>query len=365
MSRKKIIFLMGAPTLRSLQWNEDELLTAPISPFHISDAHNDDDDWPFTDSGTVKWRLLQEGRSTGALGENLGLSIDGGARFFTTQDLVTPSGSSTTSEDSTLSQFYDHSFTVHEISEITAPGVLLGDSMKESEIWADSTGTSIATEESLGLELPIQGGITDLQSIPSVAYLTSIAPQTMTVNIIVGIVTIRPPRRVVTRQWKNEVDLIEMVVGDDTKSGFGVTFWLPPMEGRMAPGQHNESHELRQTLETLRPRDIVLLRMVGLSSFRERVYGQSLRKGITKVDLLHRQRVDVTDASGMYSARSLMNQDTTAKNNELLWVKARKVREWVRHFVSTTTDPAGGDARKSTKRGPTLPPDTQEDSSRL
>ncbi|KOC17244.1 hypothetical protein AFLA70_63g002590 [Aspergillus flavus AF70] len=363
MSRK-LIFLMGAPTIRSLQWNEDELLTAPISPFHSSDTHNGDE-LPFTDPGSVKWRLLQDGRSLEALGENLELGKDRGARFLTTQDLVTPSGLLTTSEDSTLTQFYDHSFTVHETFEITAPGIHLGDSMKESDIWPDSTGTSIATEESLVLELPIQGGITDLQNVPSAAYLTSIVPQTMTANLIVGIVTIRPPRRIVTRRWKNELDLVEMVVGDDTRSGFGVTFWLPPMEQRIAPGHHDESHELRQTLETLRPRDIVLLRMVGLSTFRERVYGQSLRKGTTKVDLLHRQRVDVTDAGGMYSARSLINHDTTTKNDELLRVKARKVREWIRRFVSTTTESAGGDARKPTKRGPTLPPDTQEDSSSL
>ncbi|KAE8132328.1 hypothetical protein BDV38DRAFT_261370 [Aspergillus pseudotamarii] len=363
MSRK-VIFLMGAPTIRSLQWNEDELLTAPIPPFHSSDTHSGDD-WSFTDPDPVKWRLLQDERSPVALGENLGLGIDKGARFFTIQDLVTPRGLSTAADDSTLTQFYDHSFTVHETSEITAPGVHLGDSMKESGVWVDSTGTSIATEESLGFELPIQGGITDLQNVPSAAFLTSIVPQTMTVNLIVGIVTIRPPRRIVTRRWKNELDLIEMVVGDDTRSGFGVTFWLPPMEQRIGPDHHDESHELRQMLETLRPRDIVLLRMVGLSTFRERVYGQSLRKGTTKIDLLHRQWIDVTDAGGMYSARSLMNHDTTAKNDELLRVKARKVRDWIRRFVSTTTDSAGGDARKPTKRGPTLPPDTQEDSLRL
>ncbi|KAB8258278.1 hypothetical protein BDV32DRAFT_126128 [Aspergillus pseudonomiae] len=363
MSRK-IIFLMGAPTMRSLQWNEEELLTAPVSPFQSSDIHNGED-LLFTDPNPVKWRLLQDERFVEAPDENPGLGIDRGTHFFTTQDLVAPSSLSTAPEDSTLTQFYDHSFTVHETSEITAPGVHLGDSAKESDIGADSTGTSIATEESLGLESPVQGGITDLQNIPSAAYLTSIVPQTMTVNLIVGIATIRPPRRIVTRRWKNELDLVEIVVGDDTRSGFGVTFWLPPVEKRIALGHHDESHELRKMLETLRPRDIVLLRMVGLSSFRERVYGQSLRKGITKVDLLHRQRVDVTDAGGMYSARSLMNHDTTAKNDELLRVKARKVREWIRRFVSTTTDLAGGDAREPTQRGPSLPPDTPEDSSRL
>jgi hypothetical protein len=349
--------------MRSLHWNEDELLTAPISPFLASDSQ-DGDRQLFVKSEPVKWRLLRNEGSPDKLGEDVALDKHRDVRFFTTHDLATPSGISTTPEDAALSQFYDHSFTVHETSEISTPGVHLGDSMKESSLWEGSTGTSIATateENPLVSRLPIQGGITDLQDIPSVAYLNSIVPQTMTVNLIVGIVTIRPPRRIVTRQWKTELDLVEIVVGDDTRSGFGVTFWLPSRDQKVAKGQHGEGHELGKQLETLRPRDIVLLRMVGLSSFRERVYGQSLRKGITKVDLLHRRRVDVTDAGGMYSARSLMNQDTAAKNDELPLVKVRKVREWIKRFVDTATDAAGGDATKPTKRGPTLPPDTQED----
>ncbi|KAE8355842.1 hypothetical protein BDV28DRAFT_128242 [Aspergillus coremiiformis] len=359
MSRK-IIFLVGAPTSRSLHWDEDELLTAPIPPFHSPDMQHEDC-WPFTDLRPVKWRSLRDERPPDVLDEDLLVDIDRGVRFFTTQDLMTPSGLSTAPDDSALSHFYDHSFTVHATSDI-----LLGDSIKESGSWADSTGTSIATaaeKDALGLGLPIQGGITDLRDIPSAAYLDSIVPQTMTVNLIVGIVTIRPSRRIVTRQWKNELDLVEIVVGDDTRSGFGVTFWLPPMDQKMTTGHHSPGHELGKILETLRPQDIVLLRMVGLSSFRERVHGQSLRKGITKVDLLHRQRVDVADAGGMYSARSLLDQEgTAAANDEQLQVKVRKVREWIKQFMSTVTDPAGGDARK---RGPILPPDTQEDSWRL
>ncbi|KAF7592658.1 hypothetical protein BBP40_012621 [Aspergillus hancockii] len=366
MSRK-IIFLTGAPTLSSLRWDEDELLTAPIFPFHNSDDKYRDH-WPFVGTNPVKWRSLRGERSPDVLGEDLAMDIDRDVRFLTTQDLTTPNDLPTVPEDSALSQFYDHSFTIHQTSETSTPGVHLGDSMYDSGLWEGSTGTSIATtteENPLGVRIQVQGDITDLQDIPSVGYLNSIVPQTMMVNLIVGIVTIRSPRRVVTRQWKNELDLVEIVVGDDTRSGFGVTFWLPPLDQKIATGQHSESHELEETLETLRPRDIVLLRMVGLSSFRERVYGQSLRKGITKVDLLHRQRVDATDAGGMYSVRSLMNQDTTAKNDEPLLVKVRKVREWIKCFVDPATDAAGGDARKPTKRGPILPPDTPEDLLRL
>ncbi|PYI06485.1 hypothetical protein BO78DRAFT_368897 [Aspergillus sclerotiicarbonarius CBS 121057] len=366
MMSKKVIFLMGAPTTRSLQWDEDELLDAPISPFHSLDMQ-DGSHWPFPATQPVKWRLLQDLRATDLLPEIYEWEPGRDARFFTTRDLAIPNGESRmVSESSALSQFYNHSFTVHETSEISTPGFHSGDSMQGSG-WAESFGTSFATtseKDGLAPGLPIQGPLTDLRDIPTVAYLKSIVPQTMTVNLIVAIIAIHPPRRVVTRQWRQELDLVEVVVGDDTRSGFGVTFWLPPANHAITTGNDDDEglgDALGESLVTLRPRDIVLMRMVGLSSFRERVYGQSLRKGITKVDLLHRQRVDVTDAGGLYSAKRLrdIQQDPAAKRNEdLPLVKVSKVREWIRRFAP---DPAGGEGgRGSSTRGLALPPDTQE-----
>ncbi|KAE8146949.1 hypothetical protein BDV25DRAFT_161482 [Aspergillus avenaceus] len=366
----KVIFLMGAPTSQSLRWDEEGLLTSPIFPFHSLEALAGDNG-PATNTDSPRWRLLQNSEALDIPEENPMFDKTRDARFFTTKDLATSSRSSTEPDGSALSQFCDYSFSIHERSEISAQSLQIEDSMKESGSWADSTGTSIATfegEEPAEFRLQIHGDITDLQDIPSVTYLNSIVPQTMTVNLIVGVITIRPPRRIVTRQWKTELDLVEVVVGDDTKTGFGVTFWLPSKDHSVTQGHTNDAQELRQTLGTLRPRDIVLLRMIGLSTFRERVYGQSLKKGITKIDLLHRQRVDVTDPGGIYSARSLrsMDRDSAAKNDDpLLLTKVKKVREWNQKFVDITTDPAGGDVRKATKRGPILPPDTQEDLLRL
>ncbi|PLN81425.1 hypothetical protein BDW42DRAFT_185458 [Aspergillus taichungensis] len=355
---KKMIFLMGAPTVRSLHWDETELLNEPTFPFQ--------DERPSSDTQPVKWRLLPK---RGALEENPpGAGV---TQFLRTRDLTNyeedildGSIPSELPDGSTLSQFYNHSFTVHETSTVSAPG-----SMEESDLWVGSTATSIATSNEGDKEAPvpmppIQGPLVDLHHIPSATYLESIVPQTMTVNLIVSIITMYPPRRIVTRQWKKELDLVEMVVGDETRSGFGVTLWLAPAkQGGVAARGCDEAGDLGPTLAGLRPRDIVLLRMVGLSSFRERVYGQSLRKGVTKVDLLHRPRVDASDAGGLYSARQLRDLHhihPAAKKDDLPLAKVNKVREWIRRFVGSSPDRAGGETAGVTNPKPVLPPDTPD-----
>lgn len=341
----KVILLMGAPTTQTLQWDESELLDTPVAPFHGPDGHHQEP-WPFPEDHPVKWRVLQD-----QLDEDAKLSQNESATFFTTEGLAETEGG-----DSVLSQFYDHSFTVHEVSQVSDSGP-----------WTDSTASSSATSDSKpdgpGLAVPpINGPVTALQNIPSAGYLRSLTPQTVTVNLIVGIITIRPPRRVVTRQWKRELDIVEMVVGDETRTGFGITCWLPPS---LPLGSGD--NELRQSLASLRPQDIVLFRMVGLSLFQERVYGQSLRNGITQVDLLHRKQVDATDPSGIYGVLHLNATRDKIEDTDPVVDKVQQVREWIRRFVADPTmpEPAGGDGSprmRAMKRGQTLlPPDTQEE----
>ncbi|KAL2866559.1 uncharacterized protein BJX67DRAFT_355110 [Aspergillus lucknowensis] len=256
------IFLVGAPTFSSLRWDEGGLLSESIPPFQSLNAAGEIGAVsPETDA--VKWRLLRrpiipETPQTTALSE-----APGAAQFLITHDLATSNTVQTViSEDSELSQFYDHSFTIHETSEFSDLGPPTQDSVLGSSLWAASTETSLATNdegETPPLRPSIRGGVTNLQDIPSASYLISIEPQTMTVNIIVAIITIRPPRRIVTRQWGKELDLIEAVVGDETRTGFGVTFWLPPQsDGVATHGSDNQRGEdLRKALMLLRPRDIV------------------------------------------------------------------------------------------------------------
>lgn len=354
---------MGAPTKQSLQWDEDQLLNTPVPPFHSPGSHYQEA-WPFPDE-LVKWRLLQEQPAMEQPNQDTQLDPNRDTMFLTTEGLE--GLADTAGEDSVLSQFYDHSFAVHELSEVSVPvSFSESSSLQESGSWADSTMTisaiSSSKQDGTGSSLlSIQGKISDLQDIPSADYLRSIVPQTVTVNLVVGVITIQPPRRVVTRQWKRELDIVEMVVGDETRTGFGVTFWLLPAPERASRDPDGNNEGLGRSLACLRPCDIVLFRMVGLSSFRERVYGQSLRKGITQVDLLHRQRVDATDAGGIYGLRQL-NARHDGEPDPVV-VKIRRVREWIRRFVGAGPERAGGGGAggmRGLKRGPTLPPDTQD-----
>ena len=157
----------------------------------------------------------------------------------------------------------------------------------------------------------------------------------MTVNIIVGIISIAPPRTVITGAKfgkPKEVDLVEMVVGDDTKSNFTISVWLPKemrvnWKDGSNPNPEGSRSVLRRTLRFVRPRDVVLLQNVALSSFRGKVHGQSLKGDVTKMDLLFRKKVDDDDLSGIYSASNLR----TSKDVQVM--KVKRVKEWMSEFV--------------------------------
>lgn len=341
---------MGAPAPETLDWDKDELLDKPIAPFSAGDNYSQEY-WPFSNDAGVRWRSLQD-RGLEQSGQvTAALDHDRDTQFFTTHDLGAANGDLTAPREPELSLFYNHSFSVHETSEIS-PWALSGESIQDSTSGLDDTGSfnSSNDREPVGQCVEaIQGGLSDLKDIPNAGYLHSIVPQTMTVNLIVGIITICPPRRVTTRQWKREQDIVELVVADETKTGFSVTFWLDPETDGAETDQNDDSNRLRRALADLRPRDIVLLRTVGLGSFRERVYGQSLRKGVTKIDMLHRQQMDAMDSGGVYSLRRIQ----TAREEDHTLMKVRRVREWIKRFVEEKDD------RRGMPQCHPLPPDTQ------
>ncbi|KAG7286177.1 hypothetical protein NEMBOFW57_008482 [Staphylotrichum longicolle] len=114
----------------------------------------------------------------------------------------------------------------------------------------------------------------------------------MTFNLIVGIISISQPRAVKTR-WGATKYLVEVLVGDETKAGFAITYWLP----------YNSVDE--SPLAGLRPQDVVLVQNVALNVFNNKVYGSSLRKNLTKVHLLSRMKLDPQDTGGYYSTSDL------------------------------------------------------------
>lgn len=333
MPRKVIIFA-GAPEGDKLDWTGSKLLNHFMDSF-ASFAH-----LHATPESTLRetsflcppdhavWRsipLHRERLHTGfSQNHALAYPYQRTPEFFTT--LSKSFDTTSVLSENELSrqiqdQFYEHSFAIH------------GD-IPSSQLPSTNTTTyesSIDVTDGLSMDISMQTDtsttdfrrvnevrhLSDLEDIPDAKYLLSILPQTMTVNLIVGIISIAEPRTVTTR-WGTTNSLVELLVGDETKSGFSVTLWLS-----------SEPSEANALIRSLRRQDVVLLRNVALGVFMKKVHGHSLRKGITKIDLLHRRRVDKDDIGGLYSMKDVSS--TKAAPPQL--AKTRKVWGWLLHFV--------------------------------
>jgi hypothetical protein len=353
----KLIFLIGAPSSK-LNWDEAQLLKTCVPPFEwenkkVLDQSGDTEAVYFNTRTTVKWRSLSNQRSSPLRHTLSDHSVDD-TLFLQDADLVTERHSHL--NNTNLSQFYEHSISFHDTTGLPVsetPGV---DSNDESGSWEGDS----QSKPHIAFQLPVFGGLSDLVDIPNAVYLQSIIPQTMSVNLIVGILRVEQPRRIITRTG-NPMDLVELLVGDDTRAGFRVTFWLV-LSGQLTnPARSRDDHDTRASLTSLRPRDIVLLRTVGLSSFRMGVYGQSLRNGVSKVDLLHREALDESETCGIYSLkginRATNNQHSLLNNPQL--DKVLRVKEWLLQFVEIERHGVARDRRGMLLTGHQVPLDSQ------
>jgi hypothetical protein len=384
----RLIILTGAPEKTSLNWadshliNNDLLTKAALTGIGLP-SHS------IPSPPHAQWRQLPKtGEGMQRVDMGAGMEIEqvkdaGGVQFFTPEDLVSQihsgngsfgdesagSIASTETAPEALSQFYDHSFAVHKdippslLSELDSEPASAGRSSFDSDAGTPTSPSSAirAPFQWPSLPVPQTQHLSDLEDIPSATYLGSIEPQTMTVNLIVTILSIAPPRSVTTgAKWGKErqSELVEILVGDDTKTGFSITMWLPPdlhvtwKDGATDIPDGSRS-TLRRSLRLLRPRDIILVRNVALSSFRGKVHGQSLRKDITKVDLLFRKKKDQDDIGGSYTVQAV----NSAGENDPQLMKVRKVRDWLIRFVpDQAAEVTSRGSRRLGKRR--LPPDT-------
>ena len=357
----RVIFLTGAPLSRSLGWTEEELC-APLQRGFIERFHLESTEISPTDDKAPSWRslplekphlptgLTQLSREYQSF-QDYG-SINGETSFLSTASLsftsTNPHGDpsehsqlSTSDKEDISTQYYEHSFLLHDT--IPSSQIVSADPLDESfTTEPEEFSHAFSNDSSTASQSPPRGQLTrsrltsshlsDLKDMPNAAYLRSITPQTMTVNLVIGIISISPPRTIKTRKGGRSTDLVEILVGDDTKAGFGINIWLPPSQ--------QESHhaalpgsDLRTQTSQLRPRDIVLANTVALSSFRGKVYGQSLRRGITTLDLLYRNVINGDDARGAYGAAELEQCATTESQVR----KVRDVKDWVMQFVGAGT----------------------------
>ncbi|KAK5626343.1 hypothetical protein RRF57_002058 [Xylaria bambusicola] len=336
---RKVIMLVGAPAAHALDWTESNLLNHFLQPF-ASFLHLEASPESFSREmsflstpDTAVWRsipLHKERLPTGfSQTHALAHAYQGNPEFFTT---LTRSFDTTSdlSEDvldrDIADRFYDHSVALHgDVPSSQLPATSFateateGSSFEVTGDFTEETSTQLDGTTMLHnfQQEDVVTHLSDLEDLPDAKYLQSILPQTMTVNLIVGIISIAEPRTVRTR-WGEMKSLVELLVADETRSGFSVTFWMS-----------SESSETNQLVCSLRRQDIVLLRNIALSVFMKKVHGHSLRKGHTKIDLLHRRRIDKDDTGGMYSMKDVAS--TRRAHPQL--AKTREVWQWLLHFV--------------------------------
>ncbi|KAL1957793.1 hypothetical protein VTO42DRAFT_5511 [Malbranchea cinnamomea] len=342
----RVIILTGAPRPSSLKWDSADLLQHP-QPFIAPPESS-------TCDTLIRWRSLASPPP---------FTIDehkvGETTLFTGGKIDRHSGLIIDEDEETLSEFYEHSFAIHEGigSFAQGDGSTLDDETKAEISFLDgslndTTGSPSSPESTRNpFKTPAAiGHLSDLEDLPDAHYLRSIAPRVVSVNLVVVIIHISPRRRVQTR-WGRQTDIMEILVADETRSGFRVTCWLP------AATDGAKQTPLEQSLAGLRLRDIVLFQSVALTSFRQRVYGQTLRYNMTKVHLLSRRPVDITDDQGLFRWKKVVESNATP---DRLLQKVRKVRRWILDFVAPAADKdSEGSLSGDEEAARDLPPDSQ------
>ena len=357
---RRVLFLTGAPLLSSLTWEEDKLCAVLQPCFLESSEHHRP---PVASAATAApgWRslpLVQPHLPTGLTqpdkdgwAPGVQEEVEDETSFLSTSNLSFASATSNVDrnqgswgskmkDEKLLSQYYEHSFALHE--DVASSQILGSASAIANESFATEaeelsgalSDSDYETDDQLARSKLISSQLSGLKDLPNAAYLYSIIPQTMTVDLVVGIISISQPRTVKTRRGGREVELVEILVGDDSRAGFGINMWLSPVEERKNFGPRNE-HLRNETLQ-LRPRDIVLARQVALCSLRGKVYGQSLRRGMTSLNLLYRNVVDKNDRRGAFRAKEF--RDEGERNCQM--TKVQKVKDWVLQFVGSNAGPA-------------------------
>jgi hypothetical protein len=140
-----------------------------------------------------------------------------------------------------------------------------------------SSGSQISLSPSThGPPVPPNLPITDIRQIPAASHILSIAPQTITLNVLCAVISISQPRVVTVRRRQSTMEILDLLIGDESRAGFSVSFWLPPADSQGARASKSEKEDLRATLQSARAGDLVLIQNVALSVWRKAVYGQSL-----------------------------------------------------------------------------------------
>ncbi|GAM87932.1 hypothetical protein ANO11243_059600 [Dothideomycetidae sp. 11243] len=347
-----IKFFTGAPEAENLDWSSASLSDRLLPAFRpASDQHDE----RLTDPSSIlatfpKWRHIP---------------LDGRVFYHSptkhhglASSAILPFSTLIEDED----DFIDHSLALLEdlqSSQLAAHEAPDNTTDESTSLLSPSLGTDTSSYSLLPtspvlprrLPHPPTGPITSLSLLPTAAHLQALHPQTITVTLIAGVISVSPPRRVhVKRRGGYDMDIVEVVLGDDTRSGFCVSVWLAPSERVVDP--------LRAATAELRVGHVVCVERVALAAYAGVVYGQTLNRR----------------ASGVVTRLSVLH-GTQDVPDEVV-AKVARVREWVENFVGLSRPgrrvakgkrkadwardgPASRTRRRSLAVESFLPPDSQ------
>lgn len=329
----KVILLAGAPQGRN--WREEDLTLNKLLPIFsyfndivdgdpkalssrpVEGAHLSTSPLPLWRSIALHDEHLPTGWTEGRLRARDQLAVDEDVEFRDRDiDLSYLTASETSfgpaNEDNDITHFLEQSFALHEDgdqSQLTPAA--------KTPLTAALRQAAITQKHPTGPTFPALPNLTALSILPIAATLTRLEPQTVTVDLICGIISAPAARSIVIRRTGRLRELVELIVGDETKAGVIVTFWLPETRGPKGVSKTSEDSGLREQILALRPGHVVCMRNIALRSFRGVVQGQSLGWSTNLTRLDDRLKMD---AEGQTP-------------ESVIAAKIERVRDWTRQFV--------------------------------
>ncbi len=351
----RLKLLNGAPISDQIDFSEPSLLP-------IEKCNNFYSLSRVTSAKTLKWRRITSEGTRLRTGwsqvyapennahndtSNLSLPIPSGDQSlldFTETSTNFDTTSTFDAQSSIVDDYLEQSLLFHNtlVSSQVLPDDDANDTSFISSSFDTSFGTSFLSSGGLDqvdgptvfLQVPPTIVITSLGSLPNAQQIQSMYPKTLTPNFLCVLMTAPERREVFVRKGGYKMDIWEIIVADDTRSGFKVSIWSRPSQ-ESSKAKPNPQDVLLQTLRSVNVGDILLLRNIALTSYRQTVYGQSLKSTIT------RARTTITivmKSNGVMVYRIDALPQTFTE-------KFKRVQRWARAHVAVES--AGTRKRKS------------------
>ena len=363
----RILLLTGAPNVneldfRSLQEPYDINLPTFLRFLNQSDVQSQCES---TRLGAInlskvqagQWRFVDFVRELKRLDDSN--NQEKGDDFISSRITLTTSYSSIanmtcTSEDDT-SIYLEQSLILHEMPQVSEEvSIKCINSPKSSTIVSIyqtpikdliSSNEEISKHEDMScvMHAGCEFHLTRLADIPSSEEIHKLAPQTVTVSLLVVVIKLNIRFKIQVRRSGQLMDLTEVVVGDDTRSAFNVNIWLPSLRNEEQTDFFTSGNDTRSILHSLKLGDIILVQNAALAAWRGRAYAQNLHRKIGSV------ATQVNKLQGnCYSLPKYSN----------IMDRASKVQEWAMMYTPEHSFQHQY-SHKMAKESLILPPDTQ------